>query len=54
MLIIGKNNGGWENIHTSGFEEGTIVSEIATAIRVMAASAQEWGTSLGTLCARWM
>ena len=49
MRIIGKSNGGWENFHTCGFEEGTRVSEIATALRVMAGTAQEWRNELGMI-----
>ena len=47
--MIAKDNGGWENIGACGFEEGTRVSGIATAIRVMAGTAQEWGNELGMI-----
>ena len=47
MKNVGRRDNGWENLHTFGFVEGRSATEIHTAIRLMAAAAQEWGADLG-------
>ena len=42
MKNVGRRDKEWENLHTFGFEEGRSATEIPTAIRLMAAAAQEW------------
>ena len=44
-----EKNKGWENVHTFGIEEGMGATEIATAIRLMAAAVQECGGELGMI-----
>ena len=46
---VQKAHGSWRRIHIFGFEEGRSVTEIATAIRLLAAAGVEWGTDFG-LC----
>ena len=49
MRKIGMKNKSWENVHTFSFQEGRIATEIATAIRLMTATAQEWRGELGII-----
>ena len=42
MRSSGQKDKGWECVHTFGFEEGRSATEIATALRLMAAAAHGW------------
>ena len=46
-----RNNSGWDELHTFGFEDGRSATEIATAIRLTASSAHEWGNDLSIFVA---
>ena len=54
MRNVGKRDNGWDNLHTFGFEEGRSATEIPTAIRLMAAAAQEGELIWVTLFAQSM
>ena len=46
MMNVGRRDKEWENVHTFGYEEGRSATDIPTAIRLMAAAAQEWVADL--------
>ena len=46
MKMVQTTDEFWKEIHTFGFEEGRSATEIATAIRLMAAVGSEWVNEL--------
>ena len=49
MMNIGRKNKGCENVPYFGFEEGRSATEIAIALRLMAAAAKDWFGELGII-----
>ena len=47
LTKVGKKDKSWDETHTFGFEEGRSATEIATAMRLLAAAAREWRPELG-------